>query len=80
MHAVGQGTQGPGTERGSWAGPRTWAAPFLDPWPLGSLAHSMHKSVVHAQEISCVCTRDAFVYTQEILLCIHNRFLVDESS
>ena len=30
-------------------------------WPLGSLAQSMHKSVVHAQEISCVYTRDFFV-------------------
>ena len=41
-----------------------WTAPFLGPWPLGSLAQSMHKSVVHAQEISCVYTRDSFVYTQ----------------
>ena len=29
------------------------------PSPLGSLAQSMHKSVVHAQEISCVYTRDS---------------------
>ena len=46
-------------------GPGTGPAPFLGPWPLGSLAQSMHKSVVHVQEISC--------YTQEILLCIHNK-------
>ena len=31
------------------------------------LAQSMHKSVVLAQEISCVYTRDSSVYTQEIL-------------
>ena len=47
-----------------WAGPRPWTAPLLGPWPLGSLAQSMHKSVVHAQDISCVYTRDSFVYTQ----------------
>ena len=45
-------------------GPGTGPAPFLGPWPLGSLAQSMHKSVVHAQEISCVYTRNSFVYTQ----------------
>ena len=44
------------------------------PWPLGSLAQSMHKSVVHAQEISCVYRyrRDSFVYTQEIF-CVYTR-------
>ena len=67
VHAVGQGPQGPGTQKRRWAGPGPWTAPFLGPWPLGSLAQSMHKSVVHAKEISCVYTRDSFVYTQEIL-------------
>ena len=47
-----------------WVGPRPWTAASLGPWPLGSLAQSMHKSVVHAQEIYCVYTRDSFVYTQ----------------
>ena len=70
VHALGHGTQGPGTQQGSWAGPRLWTAAFLGPRPLGSLAQSMHKSVVHAQEISCVYTRGSFVYAQEILLCI----------
>ena len=45
-----------GTQRGSWAGPGPWTAASLGLWPLGSLAQSMHKSVVHAQEISCVYT------------------------
>ena len=67
MMIQGQG-QGPGakprTQKRRWAGPGPWTAPFLGPWPLGSLAQSMHKSVVHAQEISCVYTRDSFVYTQ----------------
>ena len=49
--------------------PGTGPAPFLGPWPLGSLAQSMHKSVVHAQEISCVYTRDSFVYTQSMYQC-----------
>ena len=26
VHALGQGPQGPGTQRGSWAGPRPWTA------------------------------------------------------
>ena len=64
VHALGQGTQEPGTQKGPAA--RPWTAAFLGPWPLGSLAQSIHKSVVHAQEISCVYTRDSFVYTQEI--------------
>ena len=64
--ALGQGTQGPGTQRGSWAGPRPWTAASLAPWPLGSLARSMHTTVVHAQEISCVYTRNSFVYTQQM--------------
>ena len=42
-------------------GPKKGAGPVPGP---GSLAQSMHKSVVHAQEISCVYTRDSFVYTQ----------------
>ena len=57
--------QGPGTQKRRWAGPGPWTAPFLGPWPLGSLAQSMHKSVAHAQEISCVYTRDS--------LCIRNQ-------
>ena len=56
--------RGPGTQKRRRAGPGPWTAPFLGPWPLGSLAQSMHKSVVHAEEISCVYTRDSFVYTQ----------------
>ena len=67
MMIQGQG-QGPGakarTQKRRGPGPGTGPAPFLGPWPLGSLAQSMHKSVVHAQEISCVYTRDSFVYTQ----------------
>ena len=59
----GPGTR-PGTQKGSGPGPGTGPAAFLGPWPLGSLAQSMHKSVLHAQEISCVYTRDSFVYTQ----------------
>ena len=64
VHALGQGPQGPGTQKRRWAGPRPWTAPFLGPWPLWSLAQSMHKSVVHAQEISCVYIRDSFVYAE----------------
>ena len=64
VHALGQGPQGPGTQKRRGPGPGTGPAPFLGPWPLGSLAQSMHKSVVHAQEISSVYTRDSFVYTQ----------------
>ncbi len=40
VHALGQGPQGPGTQKRRWAGPGPWTAPFLGPWPLGSLAHS----------------------------------------
>ncbi len=76
VRAVGQATQGPGIQKGSWAGPRPWTAASLGPWPLGSLAQSMHKSVVHAQEISCVYTRDSFVYTQEISILKKYRFSV----
>ena len=43
VHALGQGTQGPGPKKGAWAGPR--------PGP-------------------------ALVYTQEILLCIHNKSIL----
>ena len=54
VHALGQEPQRPGTQRGSWAGPRPWTAAFLGsrpgPWP-GSLAQCMHKSPVHAQDI-----------------------------
>ena len=64
VHALGQRTQGPGTQKGSGPGPGTGPALCLGPWPLGSLAQSMHKSVVHAQEISCVYARDSFAYTQ----------------
>ena len=46
VHALGQGTQGPGIQKGSWAGPRPWTAAFLCPWPLGSLAQSKHKRAV----------------------------------
>ena len=53
-------------------GPRTGPSALFGPWPLGSLAQSMHKSAVHAQEISCVYTRDSFVYTQEIF-CEYTR-------
>ena len=38
---------------------------FLGPWPLGSLA----QSVVHMHKRS-------LVYTQEILLCIHNKCIL----
>ena len=37
------------------------SGPWLGPWPLGSLAQCMHKSVVHAKEC-CACTR---------ILCMH---------
>ena len=71
----GQG-QGPGakarTQKRRWAGPRPWTAPFLGAWPLGSLAQSMHKSVVHAQEIYCVYTRDSFVYT-DVISCVYTK-------
>ena len=53
VHALGQGPQGPGTQKRRGPGPGTGPAPFLGP-----------KSVVHAQEVSCVYTRDSFVYTQ----------------
>ena len=63
MMIQGQG-QGPGakarTQKRRGPGPGTGPAPFLGPWPLGSLAQSMHKSVVHPQAI--------------YLLCIHKRF------
>ena len=61
---LGQGPQGPGTQKRRGPGPGTGPSVRFGPWPLGSLAQSMHKSVVHAQEISCVYTRDALVYTQ----------------
>ena len=54
------------TQKRRGPGPGTGPAPFLGPWPLGSPAQSMHTSVVHAQEISCVYTRDSFVYTQQM--------------
>ena len=63
---TGPGNPGarPGTQKGSWAGPRPWTAAFLGPrpgpwplaWSLGSLAQCMHKSLVRAQEC-CACTR-----------------------
>ena len=61
VHALGQGTQGPGLTKGA---DQAWDRPKRLFWPLGFLAQSMHKSVVHAHEISCVYTRDSFVYTQ----------------
>ena len=75
VHALGQGTQGPGTQKGSGPGPGTGPAAFLGPWSLGSLAQSMHKSVVHAQEISCIHRRFFCVYTRDPL-CRHKRSLV----
>ena len=39
-------------------GPKQGAVQGLGP------AQRMHKSVVHAPEISCVYTRDSFVHTQ----------------
>ena len=72
VHALGQGTQGPGTQRGSWAGPRPWTAASLGPWP------PRFPGPEHAQE-RCARTRDlliSLVYTQEILLCIHNRCIL----
>ena len=69
VHALGQGPQGPGTQKRRGPGPGTGPAPFLGPWPLGSLAQSMRKSVVHAQEISCVYTGDSFLYTQQMYQC-----------
>ena len=38
-------------KKGSRADFRLWTAAFLGPWPLGSLAQSMHKSVVHARDL-----------------------------
>ena len=62
VHVLGQGPQGPGTQRGSGPGPGTGPAASSGPWPLGSLAQSMHKSVVQHS----ACTGD--------LLCIHKRY------
>ena len=64
VRALGQGPQG--TQKRRWAGPRPWTAAFLGPWPLCSLAQSMHKSVVHAQEIYCVYTRDFCVFRKVV--------------
>ena len=72
VHALGQRVQGPGTQKGSGPGPGTGQAAFLGPWPMGSLDQTMHRSVVHAQEISCVYTRDSFVYTQQIS-CVYTK-------
>ena len=41
---------------------------------FGSLAPGF-RGPEHAQEISCACTRDSLVYTQENLLCIHKRMV-----
>ena len=41
---------------------------------FGSLAPGV-PGPEHAQEC-CACTRDLFVYTQEILLCIHNKCIL----
>ena len=49
------------------------SAAFLGPWPLGSLAQSMHKRVVHAQEISCFDKGFFCMHTRD-LSCIHKRF------
>ena len=87
VHALGHGTQGPGTQKGSGPGPgtrdpirqrsRAWDRPSV---LLGSM---------DAQEC-CACTRDLLcihkrfscVYTRDLLcrhknlLCRHNRYLV----
>ena len=38
VHALGQGPQGPGTQKRRWAGPGPWTTlflgPSLGPWPL----------------------------------------------
>ena len=60
VHALGQGPQGPGTQKRRWAGPRPWTAPFLGPWPRA------------CTRVLCMHKR-SLVYTQEILLCIHNK-------
>ena len=54
--------QGPKKAAGPVPGP---GRAFFGPWPLGSLAKSMHKSVEHAQEC-CACTR---------ILCMHKNLV-----
>ena len=65
VHALGQGPQGPGTQKGAGPvpgpGPRLfWVPGPWGPWPRAcTRALCMHKR--------------SLVYTQGILLCIHNK-------
>ena len=60
VHALGQGTQGPGPKKGAWAGPRPGPRPF---WALAPGFPGPEP----AQEC-CACARH--------LLCIHKRFFL----
>ena len=67
-HALGQGTQGPGTQKGSWAGPRPWTAASLGPGPWVPWPRACTRML-------CMHKR-SLLYTQEILLCIHNKCIL----
>ena len=58
VHALGQGTQGPGTKPvardQAWDPKRRGPGPWPLAWQPGSLAQCMHKSVVHAQRVLCM--------------------------
>ena len=64
VRALGQGPQGPGTQKRRAPGPGTGPAPFLGPWPWGPWPKACTR-------VLCMHKR-SLVYTQEILLCIHN--------
>ena len=65
--------QGLGTAQLPFWVPGLVPGPWLGPWPLGSLAQCMHKSVVHAQEC-CACTRILCIYLYihytRIIICL----------
>ena len=68
VHALGQGPQGPGTKKRRGPGPGTGPAPFWVPGPWGPWPRACTR-------VLCMHKR-SLVYTQEILLCIHNKYVL----
>ena len=57
--------QGPGTQKGRWAGPRPWTR-ALSPWPVQECC-ACTRSLVYTQEILLCIHRRSLVHTQDLL-------------
>ena len=68
-------SQGPGTQKGRWAGPRPWTAPFLGPWPLQECCACTRDHLCIHKRFFCVYTRD-LLCRHKNLLCEHKKSLV----